>query len=259
MAQPIDLTLEFYAPKAKADLDERELRIQLAAAYRLLDKFKMTDLLSTHLSVRLPGPEHHFLINPYGMMFHEITASSLVKIDIEGNIIGESEWPVNPAGFVIHSAIHAAREDLTCIFHTHTRYGIAVSALECGFLPISQFAMKFYNRVAYHDYEGVALDLDERERLVKDLGDKKVMILRNHGLLTAGRTIPETFFLMYYLDRACEIQVTAQSASTKLIIPSESVCEHAAQQQNIDDENLGQLEWTALMRMLDREDPSYRH
>lgn len=257
MLQPIDLTLQSYAPKAKPELSERELRIQLAAAYRLLDKFKMTDLISTHLSVRLPGPEHHFLINPYGMMFHEITASSLVKIDLEGNIVGDSEWPVNPAGFVIHSAIHAAREDLTCVFHTHTRYGMAVSALECGLLPISQFAMKFYNRVAYHDYEGVALDLDERERLVKDLGDKKVMILRNHGLLTAGRTIPEAFFLMYYLDRSCEVQITAQSSGAKLVIPPESVCEHSALQQDI--ENLGQLEWSALIRMLDREDPSYRN
>jgi ribulose-5-phosphate 4-epimerase/fuculose-1-phosphate aldolase len=193
------------------------------------------------------------------MMFNEVTASSLVKIDLEGNIVGHSEWPVNPAGFVIHSAIHAAREDLNCVFHTHTRYGIAVSALECGLLPISQFAMMFYNQVAYHDYEGVALDLDERERLVNDLGDKKVMILYNHGLLTAGKTIPEAFFLMYYLDRACEVQITAQSAGTNLVIPSESVCAHAAQQQDINGENLGELAWSALMRMLDHEDPSYRN
>ncbi len=143
MLQPINLTLQSYAPQAKSELSERELRLQLAAAYRLIDKFKMTDLISTHLSVRLPGPEHHFLINPYGMMFHEITASSLVKIDIEGNIVGDSVWPVNPAGFVIHSAIHAARVDLKSVFHTHTRYGMAVSALESGLLPISQFAMQF--------------------------------------------------------------------------------------------------------------------
>lgn len=259
MLQPIDLTLQSYRPEAKSELNEHELRIQLAAAYRLIDKFKMTDLISTHLSTRLPGPEHHFLINPYGMMFHEITASSLVKIDLEGNIVGHSKWPVNPAGFVIHSAIHGAREDLTCVFHTHTRYGMAVSALECGLLPISQFAVQFYNRVAYHDYEGFSLELDERERLVKDLGNKKVMILRNHGLLTAGRTIPEAFFLMYYLDRSCEVQITAQSSGAKLVILPESVCEHSALQQDIDTENLGQLEWSALIRMLDREDLSYRN
>ena len=191
------------------------------------------------------------------MMFHEITASSLVKIDLEGNIVGDSEWSVNPAGFVIHSAIHAARADLRCVFHTHTRYGMAVSALECGLLPISQFAMQFYNRVAYHDYEGVALDLDERERLVEDLEAKKVMILRNHGLLTAGWTIPEAFILMYYLDRACEVQITAQSSGAKLVIPPKSVCEHAALQQDI--ENIGELEWPALIRMLEHQAPSYRH
>ena len=256
MLQPIT-TLQSYPTETNSELSERELRIQLAAAYRLIAQFKMTDLISTHLSVRLPGPEHHFLINPYGMMFHEITASSLVKIDLEGNILGDSGWSINPAGFVIHSAIHAAREDLTCVFHTHTRYGMAVSALECGLLPVSQFAMQFYNRVAYHDYEGVALELDERESLVRDLGDKKAMILRNHGLLTAGRTIPEAFYLMYYLDRSCEVQITAQSAGTKLVIPPHSVCEHSALQQQSD--NLGELEWCALIRMLDREDPSYRH
>lgn len=256
MLEPIT-TLQSYRSKIHSELSERELRIQLAAAYRLIAQFKMTDLISTHLSVRLPGPEHHFLINPYGMMFHEITASSLVKIDLEGNILGDSEWSINPAGFVIHSAIHAAREDLTCVFHTHTRYGMAVSALECGLLPVSQFAMQFYNRVAYHDYEGVSLELDERERLVRDLGDKKAMILRNHGLLTAGRTIPEAFYLMYYLDRSCEVQITAQSAGAKLVIPPHSVCEHSALQQQSD--NLGELEWSALIRTLDREDPSYRH
>lgn len=257
MLQQTNLTLPSYVSKTETELSEHELRIQLAAAYRLIDKFKMTDLISTHLSVRLPGPEDHFLINPYGMLFHEITASSLVKIDLEGNIIGDSKWSVNPAGFVIHSAIYAARVDLTCVFHTHTRYGTAVSALECGLLPISQFAMQFYNRVTYHDYEGVSLDLDERERLAKNLGDNKVMILRNHGLLTTGRTIPEAFYLMYYLDRSCEVQITAQSSGAKLIIPPESVCEHSALQQDVED--LGQLEWTALIKMLDREVPSYRN
>lgn len=257
MAQKIELDLQSYLPKASLDLSERELRVQLAAAYRLIDTFKMSDLIYTHISVRIPGPERHFLINPYGLMFDEITASNLVKVDLEGNIVGESEWPVNPAGFVIHSAIHAARDDLYCVLHTHTKYGMAVSALECGLLPVSQFAMQFYDRVAYHAYEGVSLSLEERERLVQDLGDKKVMILRNHGLLTAGRTIQEAFILMFYLDRACEVQITAQAAGDRLIIPPASVCEHSVAQQDVED--MGQLEWPALIRMLDRRDPSYRN
>lgn len=257
MVQKVDFDLQAYAPKADLNLSERELRVQLAAAYRLIDNFQMSDLIYTHISVRIPGPEHHFLINPYGMMFHEITASSLVKVDLHGNIVGESEWTVNPAGFVIHSAIHAARQDLHCVLHTHTKCGMAVSALECGLLPISQFSLQFYNRVAYHDYEGVALNLDERKRLVADLGDKKVMILRNHGLLTAGRTIPEAFILMFYLNRSCEVQIAAQSAGSPLVMPTDDVCEYAAMQQDIED--LGQLEWPAFIRLLDRQDPSYRN
>jgi ribulose-5-phosphate 4-epimerase/fuculose-1-phosphate aldolase len=254
--QELEQKISSYTPSTHLELSERELRIQLAAAYRLIAKFKMSDLISTHISVRIPGREHHFLINPFGMMFDEITASSLVKVDLDGNIIGNSDWSINPAGYVIHSAIHANREDLHCVLHTHTRYGVAVSALECGLLPMSQFSMIFYNRMAYHDYEGVALELDERDRLVRDLGDKKAMILRNHGLLTAGSTIAEAFVLMFYLERSCEVQITAQSSGTQLIIPPPSVCEHSASQQNSD--NFGQKEWTALMRMLDREDPSYR-
>jgi ribulose-5-phosphate 4-epimerase/fuculose-1-phosphate aldolase len=258
MTQSIVLDLQSYLPETSEQHSEQELRVQLAAAYRLIDRFKMSDLIYTHISVRIPGSEQHFLINPYGLMFSEITASSLVKIDLEGNIIGDSEWSVNPAGFVIHSAIHAAREELHCVLHTHTRHGMAVSALECGLLPLTQFSLQFYNRVAYHRYEGVSLDVEERDRLVQDLGDKKVMILRNHGLLTAGRTIPEAFILMFYLDRACEVQIAAQSTATPLVIPSADVCEHSAQQQDIEMANLGQLEWSALIRMLDQEDSSYR-
>lgn len=256
MTSKVNLALQSYVPKAKQELLERELRIQLAAAYRLVDRFRMSDLIYTHISVRLPGPNNHFLINPYGLMFNEITASSLVKVDINGNIIGGSDYAINPAGFVIHGAIHAARKDLHCVMHTHTRYGMAVSALECGLLPISQFAMQFYQRVAYHHYEGLSLDLDEQPRLVQNLGDKKVMILRNHGLLTAGHTIPEAFILMYYLERSCEVQITAQSSGSPLIIPAEAVCEKSANQQDLED--LGELEWSALIRILDREDPSYR-
>ncbi|NEQ23643.1 MAG: class II aldolase/adducin family protein [Microcoleus sp. SIO2G3] len=259
MTQSIALDLQSHFPSGSSDLSEQELRIQLAAAYRLIDKFKMSDLIYTHISVRLPGPEHHFLINPFGLLFSEITASSLVKIDLEGNMVEESEWSVNPAGFVIHSAIHAAREELHCVLHTHTKYGMAVSALECGLLPLTQFSLQFYNQVAYHDYEGVSLEIEERDRLVKDLGDKKVMILRNHGLLTAGRTIAEAFSLMFYLDRACEVQIAAQSAGTPLVIPPPAVCEHSAAQQDITAKGVGQLEWAALLRMLDRDDPSYRN
>jgi ribulose-5-phosphate 4-epimerase/fuculose-1-phosphate aldolase len=256
MQQSIDLARQASGDKPESELNERELRIQLAAAYRLIDHFRMTDLTETHLSVRLPGSADHFLLNPHGMLFHEITASSLVKVDLQGNIVEYSDWPVNPAGFVIHSAIHTSRKDLTCVMHTHSRYGTAVSTLECGLLPISQFALQFYDRVAYHDYEGVSLDLGERERLVNDLGDKNVMILRNHGLLTAGSSIAEAFYLMFYLERACEVQILAQSSVSKLIIPSATVCKHSASQQA--GGALGQLQWQALLRMLDRQDPSYR-
>ncbi|MBW4657522.1 MAG: class II aldolase/adducin family protein [Drouetiella hepatica Uher 2000/2452] len=256
MRQSIDLTLQNCMPPAKA-LDEQALRIQLAATYRLIDKFRMSDLVETHISVRLPGTDH-FLLNPYGMMFHEITASSLLKVDLEGNLVEPGSQIVNPAGFVIHSAIHAARTDISCVLHTHSRYGTAVSLLECGLLPVSQFALQFYDRLAYHDYEGVSLDLAERERLVNNLGKRKAMIMRNHRLLTAGRTIPEAFILMYYLEKSCEIQILAQSSGSKLVMPSAAVCQTSAQQQDIDMENLGQLQWGALMRLLDRDDSSYR-
>ncbi|HEY9627282.1 MAG TPA: class II aldolase/adducin family protein [Coleofasciculaceae cyanobacterium] len=259
MRQLIDLTLQSCMPPAMTDqpADEQTLRIQLAAAYRLIDKFRMSDLVETHISVRLSGTDQ-FLLNPYGMMFHEITASSLVKVDLEGNLVEPGERIVNPAGFVIHSAIHAARPDISCVLHTHSRYGTAVSLLECGLLPVSQFALQFYDRLAYHEYEGVSLNLTEQQHLVNDLGKHKVMIMRNHGLLTAGRTIPEAFILMYYLEKSCEIQILAQSSGSKLVMPSESVCQISAQQQDIDMENLGMLQWGALLRLLDRDDPSYR-
>lgn len=255
MTQKAELPLQSYLPKAGQTEDERSLRIQLAAAYRLIDKFRMTDLVETHISVQLPGAEH-FLINPYGLLFQEITASSLVKIDLQGNTIGSSEWQVNPAGFVIHSAIYRARPDAVCVLHTHSRYVMAVSALESGLLPLSQIGLQFYNRVAYHDYEGVSLELDEQERLANDLGDHDVMLLRNHGLLTVGRTVAEAFYLAYYMEKACEIQVLAQSTGSKLIELPTAVCEKSAAQQDVED--LGQLQWKALIRMLDRDDPSYR-
>lgn len=246
---------------------ERQLREELAACYRLIAHFRMSDLIFTHISVRLPGPEHHFLINPYGLMFDEITASSLVKIDLAGHAVELSPYPVNPAGFVIHSAIHSASEDAQCVLHTHTRAGCAVAALECGLLPVNQMSMEFYGKVAYHDYEGVALDMAEQQRLVADLGNKPVMILRNHGLLTVGRSVSEAFMRMYYLEKACEIQLAAQ-ASGKLVLPPHEVCVHTERQFNDPGRPLGegqladpdgmQLAWTALLRLLEKVAPGYR-
>src|SRR3954467_5389731 len=184
---------------------EWQVRCDLAALYRLIAHHRWSDFVYTHISARLPGPEHHFLINQYGVMFHEMRASDLVKIDIDGNIVGDQQSGrrVNAAGFTIHSAIHMAREDLMCVVHTHTQAGMAVAAQKHGVLPISQHALKFYGHLAYHGYEGIASDLDERERLVRDLGQHRAMILANHGLLAAGRTIPEAFNNIYYLERAC--------------------------------------------------------
>lgn len=246
---------------------EQSLRHELAACYRLIAHFRMSDLIFTHISLRLPGPEHHFLINPYGLLFDEVTASSLVKIDLQGRPIEPTPHPVNPAGFVIHSAIHAAREDARCVLHTHTRAGCAVAALECGLLPLNQMSMEFYGKVAYHAYEGIALDMDEQRRLVADLGDKPVMILRNHGLLTTGRSVAEAFLRMYYLEKACDIQVAAQ-AGGDLLLPPHEVCEHTQRQFNeparpvaegeLTDPDAMDLAWQALLRLLQRVAPDYR-
>ncbi|WP_291298557.1 class II aldolase/adducin family protein [Elioraea sp.] len=217
---------------------EWQVRCDLAALYRLVAHHRMTDLIYTHISARVPsendgGPEHHFLINPYGVLFHEITASSLVKVDLEGNVVSPgTSSRVNAAGFTIHSAIHMARHDAACVIHTHTEAGIAVSAQEHGLLPISQHALKFYGHLAYHDYEGIALDLDERDRLVRDLGQHKAMILRNHGLLVAGRSIAEAFNLIYYLERACQAQISALAGGAKLVLPPEEVRLRTAAQFN---------------------------
>src|SRR6185295_14943523 len=195
---------------------EWQARVDLAAAYRLVALSGWDDLIFTHISARIPGPEHHFLLNPYGMMFDEVTASSLVKIDLNGNKVSDSPYFINPAGFTIHSAVHAARADALCVMHLHTDYGIAVSAQEKGLLPISQQAMFPLASLAYHDYEGLALNEEEKPRLVSDLGDKNYMILRNHGLLTLGTTVAEAFLSMYILERACRIQILAQSGGGEL-------------------------------------------
>ena len=252
------MTHIFRRPAELPQLDERETRVQLAACYRLVAHYGMTDLVYTHISARVPGKADEFLINPYGMMFDEITASSLVKIDHEGNLVEESPWPVNEAGFVIHSAVHGGRPDVACVLHTHTRAGVAVSCLEEGLLPMNQHSLLFYGRLAYHDYEGIALDLEEQKRLVADLGEHRAMILRNHGLLTAGRTVPEAFELMYNLEMSCKMQIDAMASGRPLRIPSDEVRERTAAQWRRDDKPMGMRSWPALMRMLDRKDPSYR-
>jgi len=241
---------------------EQQLRRELAAVYRLVAHFRMTDLIFTHISLRIPGPEHHFLINPYGLLFEEITASSLVRVDLDGQTVDAPDARVNPAGFVIHSAIHRAREDALCVLHTHSRAGCAVAALEEGLLPVNQMSLEFYNRVSYHDYEGIALNLDEQKRLAADLGATNAMILRNHGLLTVGSSAAQAFLRMFYLDKACEIQIAAAAAGT-LALPVPDVCEYTAKQYegtvvgDYGDPEAMSLAWAALLRLLERVAPGY--
>ncbi len=259
-------------PAAHQGMSEEEWRVRcdLAALYRVVAHHRMTDLIYTHISARVPGPEHHFLINQYGVMFHEMRASDLVKIDVDGNIVdgpgmsggagmSGSRRRVNAAGFTIHSAIHMAREDLACVIHTHTAAGMAVAAQKQGLLPISQHALKFYGHLAYHGYEGVALDLDERERLVADLGQHRSMILANHGLLCAGRTIPEAFHNIYYLERACQAQVAALSGGCELIMPPPEVCARTAQQFEGDgDPARYEFMWESCLRLIEGDRSDYR-
>ena len=249
------------ASLSRASEAEWKVRCDLAALYRLVAHHRMTDLIYTHISARLPGPENHFLINQYGVMFHEMRASDLVKIDCDGNIVedGQQSRRVNAAGFTIHSAIHMARHDLLCVIHTHTAAGMAVAAQKHGLLPISQHALKFYGHLAYHGYEGIALDLDERERLVADLGEHRAMILQNHGLLVAGRTVPEAFSNIYYLERACQAQVAALAGGTELVTPPEAVRLHTAAQFNREGslEHYGMM-WESCLRLVEHDRPDYR-
>lgn len=238
---------------------EWEQRVALAAAYRLVAHFKWDDLIFTHLSARVPGPEHHFLINPYGMLFDEITASSLVKVDLEGKKVLESPYEINPAGFVIHSAIHAAREDAKCVLHVHSLNGIAVSAQKGGVLPVSQQSIFVLASLGYHDYEGVALRDDEKPRLVRDLGDKHFFMLRNHGLITVAETIPDAFLFLYLFETACTIQVRAQAGGNELIPIDPRIIGGAQQQAKAVTRGAGgALLWPGLLRKLDRLDPSYK-
>lgn len=233
--------------------------MDLAAAYRLVALYGWDDLIFTHISARVPGTEHYFLLNAYGMMFDEVTASSLVKIDLEGNKVMESPYFINPAGFTIHSAVHAARKDAMCVMHLHTDYGIAVSAQKNGLLPLSQQAMFPLAALAYHDYEGLALNEAEKPRLVDDLGDKTSMILRNHGLLTIGKNAAEAFLSMYILERACRIQILAQSGGADLHLVADPIIDLTAKQLSAVTAGQGaELTWPGLLRKLDRIDPSFR-
>jgi len=239
--------------------EEWQARVDLAAAYRLVALHGWDDLIFTHISARVPNADHHFLLNPYGMMFEEVTASSLIKIDLAGNKVMASPYFINPAGFTIHSAVHEARPDARCVIHLHTRYGIAVSAQKQGLLPLSQQAMFALASLAYHDYEGLALDGDEKPRLVADLGARKFMILRNHGLLTTGETPAEAFLGMFLLERACQIQILSQSGGGELApIPSPILGKVASQMGAITMGQGAALTWPGLLRKLDRLDPSYR-
>lgn len=244
--------------KASVSAQEWEARVNLAALYRLVALHGWDDMIFTHISMRVPGPEHHFLINPYGWFFEEITASSLVKVDLDGTVIQAPEGAfINPAGFTIHSAIHAAREDAQVVIHLHTDQGVAVSAQKHGLLPISQTAMIVLGDLAFHDYEGIALDLDERERLVADLGAKSTMILRNHGTLTCGRSAGEAFVRMFFLERACKMQVMAQ-AGGELLVCDEALQAKVARQGSGGMEVVAdRLAWPGLRRLLDRRMPGY--
>lgn len=249
---------------------EWKARVELACCYRLIDHFGLTDLVYNHITLRLDEPtgidtggeSEVFLINGFGLHYTEITASNLIRIDDKGNAYDESDYPVNGPGFVIHSAIHKARHDVACIIHTHSLAGCAVSAMKQGLIPIDQQSMMFHNRVAYHDLEGIATDMNEQQRLVDDLGDKNAMILRNHGLLTVGRSVGEAFRRLYYLERACKLQVQAMQAAGAegLVVPSDKVAEHTARQW--DEGSAGQgtvdpIEWPALVRLMERKDPSF--
>jgi ribulose-5-phosphate 4-epimerase/fuculose-1-phosphate aldolase len=254
-----------HVPPASVQDGTRQARIDLAAAYRLIHRLGLDDSIYTHISVRLPGRHDRFLINAYGLRFEEVTASNLVEVDLDGKIIDDPfGLGINPAGFTIHSAVHAARTDAMCVLHTHTVAGVAVSCQRQGLLPLNQWSMQFTDRLAYHDYEGIALDLDERARLVADLGDKFVMVLRNHGMLTCGRSVAEAFKLMHNLERSCRAQLAVQASGAEISPLSETVARKTAGQyakfyNSIEVEGQPDSEWAAFKRMLERTDPDFTH
>lgn len=249
-------------PKVVKDHNEL-VRIDLAAAYRLIHRLGLDDSIYTHISVRLPGRHDRFLINPYGMRFEEVTASNLVTVDLDGKIVADPlGLGINPAGFTIHSAVHAARPDVLCVLHTHTVAGVAVSCQKRGLLPLNQWSMQFTERLAYHDYEGIALDLDERQRLVADLGNRFAMVLRNHGMLTCGRSVAEAFKLMHNLERSCRAQLAIQAAGAEIAPLSDAVARKTAGQyasfyDRIEVNGEPDTEWAAFKRMLERTDPGF--
>lgn len=253
------MTEQNQSVKERVSPEEWDVRVQLAACYRFAAHFRMTDLIYTHISARVPGDENHFLLNAFGLMWDEVNASNLVKITLDGKIVDDpTGLGFNEAGFVIHSAIHGARHDVVCVMHTHTASGVAVSAQQHGLLPLSQHAMRLTGNVGYHEYEGVALNLEERERLVADIGDKMTLILHNHGLLTCGKTVREAFDFMYYLERACQIQIAALAGGTSVIMPTPEVAQKVANSFDRPGYQEKKGEWRALIRMLDRMDPSYK-
>ena len=245
--------------KGAVSADEWSIRTDLAAAYRAVALYGWDDLVFTHLSARVPGPEHHFLINPYGMMFEEITASSLVKVNLQGDKAMDSPFEINPAGFVIHSAVHEARDDAICVMHLHTIEGVAVSCQRQGLLPISQQALFALISLGYHDYEGPALNPEEKARLVADLGDRQSLVLRNHGLLTCAATVADAFLFMYILQKACEVQIRAQSGGAELVPVDAKIVAGMKQAAKVVLRNAGgDIAWPGLLRRLDRLDPSWR-
>ncbi|SDI15020.1 class II aldolase/adducin family protein [Pseudomonas panipatensis] len=252
---------EYNIDRREISAEEWEARCELAALYRLIAHFRMTDMIDTHISARVPGEAGRYLINRYGVLFHEMRASDLVKVDHAGDVVDPRLGPdsVNRAGFNIHSAVHAARPDVACVVHTHTSAGIAVAALEEGLLPISQHALKFHRRLGYHDYEGIALDPDERTRLVRDLGPHMAMILRNHGLLAAGRSVAEAFNQIYFLERACQAQVAALAGGRPLRFPPEAVRERVAvQEEEALAGGLHLLAWQSALRLIGEQEADYR-
>ena len=252
-------TRQMDSVRSRVSQEEWQTRVDLAACYRLVAMYGWDDLVFTHISARVPGPEEHFLINAYGLLFEEMTASSLVKVDLQGSLVMESPYVINPAGFTIHSAVHEARPDVNCVLHTHTPAGVAVSAQVAGLLPISQASLFPLISIGYHDYEGVALNPEEKPRLVADLGAHSTLILRNHGLLTAAATIPDAFLRMYILESACRTQLLAQSSGAELMAIDGRILEGIAAQAEAVTKGLGgQLAWPGLLRKLDRQDPSFR-
>ena len=242
--------------KGKVSAEEWQVRCDLAALYRLVALHGWDDMIYTHISARIPGPEHHFLINPYGLFFGEITASSLVKIDLDGAILQETPYFINPAGFTIHSAVHAAREDAHCVMHLHTDQGVAVAAQKDGLMPLSQHALICLPRLGYHDYEGIALNPEEKSRLVHDLGDKTMMLLRNHGTLTVGKTAADCWTHMYYLERACKQQVMALSAGRDNVLIAPAASQEEVRMQ-VSRGVGGALAWPGCLRLLERQSPGY--